>query len=289
MIYIEFSIGMMNIFYNALATRNQDDVRTALDSIIHGDIIVNALPLTPVLLEFLDGIIPGPLLDAGTQGTIYELTNTTILKRTCYDEDYVDNPTFRRGDVATIAEVELGTRAGELGVGPRIHRSMVILGDIPEDDAIYIIMDRLSGPTLEVMYPPTPEMLVAILNLFLVLIENGIDQHDATLSNLMFDQGRLYVIDYGRAEPLRQNGADYFSRFIEVKIRAITVLSDQPQWNADTFHNRACIFVDLMEAGQAWLDQHFPGTLIGSRFLKVDEETFGDCVNEIKTRLYSRC
>lgn len=268
----------------ALETGNY---RCALNLVIGGWIKVDEdtlaklraldLPITPQLLEFLGGVMPGPILDAGTGGTIYELTETTILK----SSHYVGPVEFAWNDIKGSDEVILGVKAWRLGVGPKIHRATILKGPTSNNDLLCIVMQRLSGPTLELIYPPTASILSNILDLCYVLIRNGIEQNDIKPDNLMFDQGRLYIIDYGCAVVFYPHDlAEYFSSFIPERIELLT--SETDWWDTASPQDRSRIFLDLIHGGQAWLDEHFPGTLVGPSTLKVDEAIFGDGAVEIR-------
>ncbi|CAH6418975.1 Hypothetical protein POVN_LOCUS701 [uncultured virus] len=237
----------------------------------------------------LEGWSMGKLLGAGTMGEVFELikkgeTSDRVLKRTHYSAAYMKEE-WTEGKMAKIA--------GDLGIGPKVYGIAIcpitegVFGFEGENRVYeYIVMQRLSGPTLVDDYPYKPQGIQDALTLYYnFLVKTGIAQRDPKGSNFMYDNGRLYMTDYGIAKLsttyptwTRAAFAGFMSRQAALLINSMTVKGDEydaPQtWRDDDKTRRTAIWFALVEAAEAWMLHVFPDVSAEDRYVHVAYNDF---------------
>lgn len=98
------------------------------------------------------------------------------------------------------SEIDMILIASGSGVAPPIYRTTKCPSGESKTVNEYMIMKKLTGPTLKYKYPYTASDVQHSLDLYYkLLIETHVDQNDFHADNLMYDHHRLYLIDYGLA------------------------------------------------------------------------------------------
>lgn len=170
-------------------------------------------------------------------------------------------------------EIKMAIKAGEMGVGPLIHGTL--LEPIDGDHYMqYIVQDRLSGPTVDDLLPLiTPEIVISGLTLYHTLLSKGHIQGDLTASNLMYNKDRLYLIDYGfgntsdeweqweakdmETEFPRHCGAMREAMEGQVK-RLLSSISGKFRRNKSSTPVTKEIRATLVKAAEEWMSKTFP-------------------------------
>lgn len=128
---------------------------------------------------------------SGTRGSIWTIDNQPerALKFTKNTE---------RDEKKASIEESIAQYAASLGIGPPISSVSICQGHY------YIVMKKLSGPSLEELYPFDSSYIDRALDLYYKLLQNGVIQNDFHAGNLILDGKRLYLIDYGDASFLSE-------------------------------------------------------------------------------------
>lgn len=130
---------------------------------------------------------------SGTRGSLWKIhgDDSKLLKFT---------PIFERSQKKISLENYASQIADETKIGPRVYSTGIC------DDYFYIVVQKLSGPSLQEAYPFPVKYINRALNLYFTFLKNGLVQNDFHAGNLILDtidkkkekeQQRLYLIDYG--------------------------------------------------------------------------------------------
>lgn len=163
----------------------------------------------------------------GTTGTVYALEESSPVQESKTAGKRVLKVNDRNNEQQEH-ESKYATAAGELGIGPKVFESGTC------GDNSLVVLQRLSGPTLLETYPFEPERIQQALLLYhRLLTQTGIAQHDLTADNLIFDQDRLYLIDYGRS--IKLNRLDHAEAEKEMRHMANALVLDieDAVWESD--------------------------------------------------------
>ncbi|CAH6418297.1 Hypothetical protein POVN_LOCUS70 [uncultured virus] len=233
----------------------------------------------------LEGYKPIASLGAGVFGDVYALQKETkagpladrVLKiSSVYSETLENQPDWPEG--------KMGEVAGKLGIGPVVYAHTIC------EETAYIVMQRLSGPTLDKAYPYKPEWIKAALTLYYNLaIQAGISQADLKASNLIFDGERLYLADYGIAEYSEKytewGQADVGPHLKLMAVQLIDSLTVRAEhfecadyWAKDNITSRTALWVELNKAAAEWLATFFPDLQLGWPPTRIDRD-FLDVTN----------
>ena len=141
------------------------------------------------VFEKIQPYMPIQFLDRGFQGNVY----TTCKAADCRFvlKTIISKTPDEFKDFGSVSE-----KAGILGVGPKVH----VYGKCRLNNGQYVhyaVMDKLSGPSLEDKFPYVRNDIKRALNLYAYLFQRGIAQSDLKGSNVMMNNGRMYIIDYG--------------------------------------------------------------------------------------------
>jgi hypothetical protein len=100
------------------------------------------------------------------------------------------------------------------------------------------------------------------LDLYYILLRQGISQNDPTTGNFMYDGDRLYMIDYGRSAYNIDNInlADYMRWAIRGLIWSFSWgwYGDSPLRKEPNTVLRDKIYAELVTTAQQWFKNYFP-------------------------------
>lgn len=163
-------------------------------------------PIDPQTVEcvanHLEGWVIGKELGRGVTGVVYTLTPGSDSKE---QRVLKVSPILKSEKASPPEDITYASAAGRLGFGPLVYDSFICpVQDRAEYSAIlYIVSQRLSGPTLFEMKPRDPKYLKEGLTLYYNLLANtGIAQSDFHPGNLMFEGDKLYLIDYAESKSM---------------------------------------------------------------------------------------
>jgi predicted Ser/Thr protein kinase len=197
------------------------------------------------------------LLAEGFQGSVYEACNrqgkceSVIKVSSLLNQDSVS-------EEATFAK-----EAEEIGVGPKLKLVTRCQNAATKKWSEFIVMQRLSGPLLQDALPYKEVDIEDALDLYYKLLkEKKIAQNDLKGSNLMFDKGRLYLIDYGIASTMRIQGwKNFYNHMIRIATLFFKTLLGQGGEYAYWFRSldeKAEAWITVVEAINHWLTITFP-------------------------------
>jgi predicted Ser/Thr protein kinase len=134
-------------------------------------------------------------IDSGTRGSLWALKQD--------DKHYLKFTSSKERDrnQASLEEY-VSQLAGILGIGPPVYFVGKCEGNY------YIVMKKLTGPSLISTYPFDSKYVVKALELYYELLKAGFDHRDFHAGNLLFDGNKFYLIDYGDAKPIHSKTKD---------------------------------------------------------------------------------
>ncbi|CAH6418300.1 Hypothetical protein POVN_LOCUS73 [uncultured virus] len=221
--------------------------------------------------ELLTDYVVGAFLAAGGMGEIYALDRKGdpgkhILKVTSKSKAEWKAHGY-------LTEGELGERAGKLGVGPRVYGFVSCHAPYDRYNE-YIVMDRLTGPTLD-QVTPTAAYIQRALGLYYVLYtRERILHYDLKGSNLMFhitpEETQLYLIDYGMAAYYPDESEDAIKESMyEAAGALVSSLTTNMKgyelkdtWSLLDPKTRTLLWLELVTAAEGWLNETFGGNHI---------------------------
>lgn len=206
----------------------------------------------------------------GASGTVYQACNTTQEKNAC---EYVVKLQMGLKELQSNnefkSEATINEYLGKLGLAPKVYAFGACEKTRPDDwEVQYIVMQRLSGPS---MYEKpgstwTAEDIDMMLDLYYkILDETGIAHNDNHFSNYMFDNGKLYLIDFGRARMSQTSKFSemlsavlYWKHYLPFKIFQRfepTLITERTN---DHLTEKQDKYFELQLAMFRWLQRHFP-------------------------------
>ncbi len=182
------------------------------------------LPVIAQCIAPYDYTIEELISKTGAGGLVYSLCKDCKANYILKFSDYVPPPDY--DELTLEEECQFTRRAAELGVAPKVYLCDKCI--VKGKEVWYIIMERLRGPTYAEIYKDNLTHIPKILDRYVFLLNQGIDQYDLNAGNIMYgvtytdgsdvgfyDQNKIYIIDYGLARP----STDYSQEKREKSIR----------------------------------------------------------------------
>jgi hypothetical protein len=132
-------------------------------------------------VALLEGYTIGHSLDVHGKGLVYELTDAKgisdrILKISSMDLYELD-------DRDEVTEGIVSWAAGDIDVGPKVYKRRLDTRD--EEVTEYIVSERLSGPTMDKVYPYTSTQIKTALTLYHKLLKEDISGVELIAENIL--------------------------------------------------------------------------------------------------------
>lgn len=203
-------------------------------------------------------------LGVGTFGHVWEVVDSkgriAAMKRVTPDENEEEV-------LGVVDEITASKRAGELGIGPEVYTSGKCAAE-SKREYTYIIQQKLSGPSLDKVDLIPPSYLTAFMDVYLKFVENtGWINADVHLGNVMSDNGRVYMIDYGLIIENKERVVTYNDEsiilpekkiFVEMREKCTSLLKDLAEQNAGSGHINVPNFLQCAAALDLWFYTHYP-------------------------------
>lgn len=158
-------------------------------------------------------------------------------------------------------EAKFARKAHKLGVGPEIY-SNGNCRDIDGTKTKYIYMQRLNGGTFRDNFPYTSDQFRDALDVYYKLYQNGIDQNDFYTSNLMYNDDKLYMIDYGLAKYVDNEKPYGHLRGKATKLCKSVLMGNNDKWNDVSSSEKEEIIRDSLSGVNSWLHDKFPEIVV---------------------------
>ncbi len=161
--------------------------------------LLSRWPILSCVVKEIAPWYPSRILGAGGQGVVFEVCKK---HNECVAVVKISQKLLPKSQSEPQSnEGFIASKAGKLGIGPIIYQWGRCKNKTKQNVVTdFIVMEKLSGPTLEASYPYKSEDIIAALNLYYnLLVNHNILHRDFKASNLMFNENRLYLIDYGVA------------------------------------------------------------------------------------------
>lgn len=154
-------------------------------------------------------------------------------------------------------ELKFGKIAEQLGVGPKIYGSVECEGDESFKVDEYILYQKLSGPNLNANYPYRPIDVIEGLDLYYKLLnETKLAQNDLHGDNLVSDEGRWFLIDYGLAQQIDASEIETYMK--DGAGLLLFALEDSSAWKLDSNDEfKAELKKQLQKEVDIWLMSKF--------------------------------
>ncbi len=214
----------------------------------------NVDPTFLCALEKLKPYVPKKYLNRGYMGSIYEACKVGN-SWSADDCNYVIKVTQM---YKTRDEIKYTELAAEHGIGPKVFGSVSCKNN--DEMFEFIVMEKLSGPSLEAAYPYKREDVHSALKLYWDFYQKAnIFQNDPKAENFMFTirDGiqKLVMIDYGIATPGDKTPYEHMRKIAIFLFRSLV----GPRWYKDKdLIQKAEVWKNVANGVKDFFDDHFP-------------------------------
>lgn len=253
---------------NTYNLTNKDIIKLILDNlnsldldtlVIITELLVIKLPYECITNDLGKEYHVNDIIGSGNQGSVYNMCkkyDCSFALKT--DISYTGKPSF---------EGKYSKVAGELNIGPKVYK-YEFCQDKNEKGELkhvnWILMEKIRGKTLSKMYPYNPKFITQVLDKYYKLMKNGIYQRDLKGDNIMIDNEKVYIIDYGISTD-RTSGKDqrHIRQIIKLLIESLTTQytmytgCNYSFWKADNLKSRNKVFRDIYQAATDWYFKNF--------------------------------